>query len=255
MQYAIRAITNVVLKHPVTKEPVHYFETLKTSNIEFSGSTVFARGGFGDPKLIGFDSEREITIKFEDSLISKSSLAVITGSKFKKTSKPIHKKEVLIVEEDGTDKIIKLSQKPTALKSYNTFFYVTDNGSTIGEKLAATIATTGVTPKVKLTGSSLEIGDMVIADYYIDPSENGESLTVTSETFPGTYTLEADTFWRNENGDDIVAKYTIPKIKIKPNFTLTHGASGDPSVFGFEGDVLADKKSGNSMVIIELLEE
>ena len=34
--------------------------TLKTSGVETSGETVYARGGFGNPKLVGFSSNREV---------------------------------------------------------------------------------------------------------------------------------------------------------------------------------------------------
>ncbi|AYB37526.1 hypothetical protein [Brevibacillus laterosporus] len=254
MQYGVREICNVVLKDIVTKEPVAYFETLKTSTLEFSGSTVYATGGRGNPKRIGWDSDREISMKMEDGLISKETFAIATGTTFKATTRPIHKKEVLTVEEDGTDKIIKLTKKPTTTKGYNTFFFKTDDGSSMLEKLSGSVTTTGSTTKVKLTGS-IESGDMVIADYYIDAPTKSQSMDITSKTFPGTYLLEADTLWRNEDDEDFEAKYTIPKLKIKPNFTLTHGAAGDPSVFNFEAEVLADKKSGDGMVFIDLLEE
>ncbi|TPG68901.1 hypothetical protein EEL31_10410 [Brevibacillus laterosporus] len=255
MQYGIREICNVVLKDVVTKEPKAYFETLKTSTMEFGGSTVYATGGQGNVKRLGWDSDREITMKMEDGLISKETLAVATGTEFKTTTRSVHQKEVLSVEEEGADKIIKLTKKPTTVKGYSTFFFKTDDGSSIGEKLTGVVTTTGSNTKVKLTGTALEVGDKVIADYYIDAPTKSQSMDITSKTFPGTYTLEADTLWRNEDGVDIPAKYTIPKLKVKPNFTLTHGAAGDPSVFNFETEVLADKKTGDGMVFIDLLEE
>lgn len=61
--------------------------------MEVAGATVYARGGKGHPKLIGWDSEKDITMNMEDALISKESLGALTGSKFTAGTKPVHKKK------------------------------------------------------------------------------------------------------------------------------------------------------------------
>ncbi|WKL00803.1 hypothetical protein Q0F98_28255 [Paenibacillus amylolyticus] len=94
-RYGSREILDVVLKDVKTGEPVVYLESLTTSSMEFAGQTVYARGGKGHPKLIGWDSEKDVTMTMEDALISKESLAVLTGSKFVKGTKPVHKKRFL----------------------------------------------------------------------------------------------------------------------------------------------------------------
>lgn len=93
MRYGSREIMDVVLKDKKTGEPKVYLESLTTSTIELAGSTVYARGGKGHPKLIGWDSEKDITMNMEDALISKESLSILTGSKFKKLQKLYTKKK------------------------------------------------------------------------------------------------------------------------------------------------------------------
>ena len=46
----------------VTGKLVVSLPTLKTSGLEFTGETVYARGGYGNPKIIGFSSNREGTL-------------------------------------------------------------------------------------------------------------------------------------------------------------------------------------------------
>jgi hypothetical protein len=248
MRYGTREIMDVVLKDVVTKEPKVYLESLTTSSLEFAGSTVYARGGKGHPKLIGWDSEKDITMTMEDALISKESLAVLTGSKFAKAAKIVHKKEVIVVD---ADKKITLAKAPIA--SQKSFFYKSTDGTSMDEKLEITPASASNIIDLKDV-TSVAAGDQIIADYYYTAPNTTQSLTVNSNVFPGTYMLEGTTIWKNEAGQDVEALYTIPKLKIQPGFTIGMASSGDPQPFTFTADVLKDNKS-TSMVIIDLLEQ
>ncbi|NEW08220.1 hypothetical protein GK047_19655 [Paenibacillus sp. SYP-B3998] len=259
MQYGSREICNVVLKDIKTKEPVVYLESLTTADIDVKGTTVWAKGGRGAPKRIGWDSEKDITQKMESALITKEAFGVLAGSKFSATTKPVHKKEVLTVVDDATDKSVTLSAKPTATAGYLTFFYKTDDGSSIGEKLTATVTTTGTgaaaVTKAKFTGAPvLATGDIVIVDYYVDAPAKSQTISIDADKFPGTYMLEGETIWRNEAGHDVPALYTIPKLKISPNFVISMAMNGEPKPFHFEAAILKDSKS-QSMILIDLLEE
>lgn len=249
MRYGSREIMDVVLKDVTTGEPVVYLESLTTSTLEFAGSTVYARGGKGHPKLIGWDSEKDITMNMEDALISKESLAVLTGSKFNKASKVVHKKEV--VDVDAGMKV-KLAKVPLTTQKY--FFYKTSDGTSLDEKLNVTISATPVTEEIDLSSVGVQEGDRIIADYYYTAPISTQSMTITSDVFPGTYCLEGTTFWRNEDGKDVEAVYTIPKLKIQSNFSIGMASSGDPQPFAFTADVLKDRRS-TAMVVIDLLEE
>lgn len=254
MRYGSREICNVVLKDIVTKEPKAYLESLTTSSLDIAGVTVFARGGRGHAKLIGWDSEKDITMNMEDALISKASLEVLTGSKFAITTKPVHQKEVGTVATSGTDKVITLTKEPTDTVGYKQLFYKSTDGTTIGEKLTGTVTTaTGVTTVTFPATPALVDGDKVIADYYVDASANAQTLTIASDIFPGYYLLEGETLWRNENGVDVPAIYTIPKLKIQPNFSIAMASSGDPQPFTFTADVFKDTSS-TAMVILDVLE-
>ncbi|GJM68137.1 hypothetical protein HMSSN036_03530 [Paenibacillus macerans] len=250
MRYGSREIMDVVLKDVKTGEPVVYLESLTTSTLEFAGSAVYARGGKGHPRLIGWDSDKDITMKMEDALISKESLAVLTGSKFNKSAKVVHKKEVVEVSADSK---ITLSKIPLTNQKY--YFYKTSDETSLNEKLNVTITATPVTEEIDLSAvTGIKAGDKVIADYYYTAPASTQSMTIAADLFPGTYKLEGTTFWRNEDGKDIEALYTIPKLKIQPNFSIGMASSGDPQPFTFTADVLKDRKS-TAMVVIDLLEE
>lgn len=249
MRYGSREIMDVVLKDTKTGEPKVYLESLTTSSFELAGSTVYARGGKGHPKLIGWDSEKDVTLNMEDALITKESLGVLTGSKFEKAAKVLHKKEVVTVDED---KKIELTKTPLTTEKY--FLYKTSDGTSMDEKIEFQISATPTANQLDLSGvSNIEPKDKLIIDYYFMGASTTQSTTITSDMFPGTYRLEGTTFWRDEDGYDVEAMYTVPKLKVLPNFTIGMASTGDPQPFTFTCEALKDRES-TAMVIIDLLE-
>lgn len=118
--------------------------------------------------------------------------------------------------------IVTLS-KPVA-SGKPAFFFKTTDGTSIGEKLTGTASGA----EVVFTGTGVAAGDLIIADYYYESTASAKSMTISSDVFPGTYLLEGTTMWRTEQGYDVEALYTIPKLKILPGFTIGMASSGDP---------------------------
>lgn len=69
-RFGIREVANVVFRAKTKQklgnktfyrdEPVLYFDTLKTSSLEGAATTVYAQGGRGNPRLIGWDGEEKV---------------------------------------------------------------------------------------------------------------------------------------------------------------------------------------------------
>lgn len=86
----VREICEVVLKAKATmkvgnkmfykNEPVVYFDTLKTSSLEGAATSVYAMGGQGNARLIGWEGERTVTFTMEDALISPESFMILSGA-------------------------------------------------------------------------------------------------------------------------------------------------------------------------------
>lgn len=73
-----------------------------------------------------------------------------------------------------------------------------------------------------------------------DGSDN--EITISANTFPGTYWVEGTTFARDEiTGNDDVFTFIIYKAKVQSEITLTMEAEGDPTVFDMNLRVLRDK--------------
>ena len=59
-----------------------YLDTLKVSTLEQQASSTSARGGRGNPHLITWDFDKEITVNLEDALYSPASQSLMWGGKF-----------------------------------------------------------------------------------------------------------------------------------------------------------------------------
>lgn len=260
-RYGQREICNCVLKNITTGEPVLYLESLKVSSIEQGSTTVYARGGSGNPKILGWSSDKEITMKCEDSLISPESLAILAGTTVSSGDVSAHKKEYFIIgtTTGATVTGVTLSEIPvTGSVGADQFLYVASNSFSVGTPLTWTTAGTGTAcytftgTHIALGTSTITTGQYLLTDYYFTTT-GSKRIEIKSSNFAGYYKLEADTLWREEKtGTDFPALFTMPKIKLKDSFSLSMENTGDPKTFTFDMDVFAN--SDEQMVLIDIIE-
>ena len=90
MKFGVRECANMVFraKTPMNigkyafkaGQPVLYIDTATTSSVEQSTTTVYARGGRGNVKLIAWEGEKELTLTVEDALLSPISFSMLSGA-------------------------------------------------------------------------------------------------------------------------------------------------------------------------------
>lgn len=132
MKFGVRECCDVVFKAKAAQkvgkkvfykgEPVCYFDTLKTSTLEGSGSTVYATGGHGNARLMSWDGDRAVTFTMEDALISAEGIMILTGAGLIEAGdngQKIYQHITETVDANGIDTkttsgkmTIKLSKKP-----------------------------------------------------------------------------------------------------------------------------------------------
>lgn len=260
-RYGQREICNVVLKNITTNAPVLYLESLKVSSLDVGATRVHAKGSRGNARLVGWSSDKEPSFKCEDALISPESMAVLAGTTVVEDSVSAHKKEVFIIgtTTGATTTGVTIAEIPvTGTTGTDKFFYVASNAYSIGTALTWTVAGTG-TACFTFTGTHIALGtstvingDYLITDYYWTATGT-KRIKITSDQFAGYYKLEAETLWRDENGSDYPALFTIPKLQLKDSFNLSMEATGDPKTFTFDFDVYKSA-SNTDMVLIDILE-
>ena len=81
-----------------------------------------------------------------------------------------------------------------------------------------------------------DFNETVKLDFYVLMDSEATEITIGPDDFGGYFYVEADTLYRNQDGKDMAATLTFPKVKIQSGFTLTMAANGDPSTFDFVMD-------------------
>ena len=271
MKFGVREIANVVFraKSNVTignrefhaGQPVLYIDTAKTSTIEGAATTVYATGGRGNSRLIAWEGEKTLTFTVEDALISPIGLSVLTGAgliKDRTSGKDthVHMTSVAMISEGqvaNLDEIIGTNGK--ICTEAPVFVMAMEKGSLTGELFANEPSEKAI----KVTGAA--DGTEVMLDFYVlKPTANVSEIQIDAENFAGYYYVEADTlFRRQDDGVDMPANITLPKVKIQSNFTFSMASSGDPSTFTFTMDAMPgytyfDKKK-QVLCVIQILED
>ena len=276
MKFGSREVANVVFraKNKMTlgsrtfykDEPVLYFDSLKTSGLEGASTTVYAQGGWSNPRLIGWDGDKTLTLTMEDALISPEGLAILTSanmleaSSVKKICVHMTSQVKAVVGEDRKVSITlpKVNDKPvdicwnkargkatgTGTGYVSTYseadifcMKVDENGDIIGDICVPNDVKKDTDVVINCdVNDGIKDGDIVLVDYYVE-KQNGYQFEIAADSFSGNFYIEGETLYRRESdGMDMPAEFIIPNGKVQSNFNIAMSNSGDPSTFTFTVD-------------------
>ena len=252
-------------------QPVFVIDTATTSNMEQATTTVYAQGGQGYNRLIAWEGEKTLTFTVTDALMSPLGLKVLTGAGFAKetATKHVHVTYDVAATVGSTNKSAtgKIDHDMLAtelgIPSGDDIYICTDAGiKTYATVLDNNGAIKDWVNSIALTGASgeelkLQKGNTVTftadltncvdtykendvltlkLDFYVAMTSGATEITIAPGDFGGYFYVEADTLYRNQDGKDMSATLTFPKVKIQSGFTITMAANGDPSTFDFVMD-------------------
>lgn len=279
MKFGSREVANVVFraKNKMTlgsrtfykDEPVLYFDTLKTSGLEGASTSVYAQGGWGNPRLIAWEGDKTLTLTMQDALLSPEGLAILSGADLIEAADgaPIYVHQTSQVEVKTANTIVlpkgvipcwnggrKTGEDTSATDKYvfhkeaDIFCMKLDaDGEIVGEPcVPAKVTVAGENAEAVATilchadGENvtvdLPVGSVVLVDYYV-AKKAGFQAEITADKFAGNFYIEGETLFRREaDGVDMPAEMVIPNGKVQSNFNLTFSNSGDPAVFDFTID-------------------
>lgn len=235
-RYGIKEVADVTFYHinKITNEPdypVLVLDSLKVTSIEQTAETTEARGGKGNAKLIVWDFGKEITVNIEDALFSPKSLSIMFSDSrvledTDATEKGYIKKSARVVAtNDGATPTLKLDGKQIEVTEITELkWYIAEEG------------------KVELTEvtetTTFKKGRTYIATWK-HPVAAKSIITITPDSFPGTYYVTGDTMIRSERtGEDEYFQFVIAKAKMQAEQTISMEAEGDPSTFNMSLQVL-----------------
>lgn len=229
-RWAIRDAGIATFYDLTTKKPVVTLRTLKTTGLETTGETVYARGGFGNPKLVGFSSNRESKLTLQDAIFDNKALAMLTGNNLVEGAAEIAKVEQLTVNTNA----VTVAATP---KGTVHVYKVLEDG-TLGEEIVGASAS-GKT--VTVTADD----DTLVAVYYTTTTgATSKQLKVTSDAFGKTFRVVLDCLVRDElTKADYAAQIEIPNAKFEDNFNFSLAVDGDPAVLDLNMEVLKSATS------------
>lgn len=262
--------------------PVLYLDTLKVSSIEQTAETVEARGGKGNPALVSWDFGKEITVNIEDALFSPKSLAIMLGNGKATAPAPTRIKRTGVVRTSGTklanDYIVTDVLDSTTNGAVRTKLYIGSesvapagmvklNGQIkyaasaasdaeksvvyheAGSSLATLSADSDLVALYTTGNSAIVSGEKLMFTYWL--AATATKITVSGDTFPGTYYVTGDTYARSDvSGKDQFFQFIIHKAKMQSENTITLEAEGDPSTFNMSLKVLRDE-DGTMMDLVQ----
>lgn len=293
-KYGIKEVANVYFEALETDEKagvykgdiVLFLDTLKVSTIETTAENTAAQGGWGNPKLVQWDYGKEINITLEDALMSLESLRFMLGGAIKRTvstTEPIivrHTEEVVLGTDGAmpkvTDHLTGIEMHPTATyghpirlinltKGTRTQLEPAANAESPNNKIEIGKGSklTFKNPKMIDGENSTEkgtVGDHVrifweeVLKGAESETESAVEVTISPDTFPGTYKVVGDTFMRSEKtGKDEPFQFIINKAKVQSNVTLTLQAEGDPTTFEMTLNVLRSTNDDGQNEMMKLV--
>lgn len=280
-QYGVREVANVyfealdddIAAGVYKGDIVLFLDTLKVSTIETSAQNAAAQGGWGNPRLVQWDYGKEINVTLEDALLSLESLRFMLGGAIKHPSTTdsvlVHRTAQVEVKTAGVipkPVVGGVTLTPTATTKYpirliNLSTGVRTQLVKTGDA-AVTIDGTSVVkfknPAAGVTEAQPAVGDQ-IRIFWVEEVTNAESdaaieVTISPDTFPGTYKIVGDTLIRKQaTGRDEPFQFVINKAKVQSSVTITLQADGDPSTFEMQLNVLRSTNEDGNPEMMKLV--
>lgn len=291
-KYGIKEVANVYFealeddpKSNVYKgDIVLFLDTLKVSTIETTAESTDATGGWGNPKLITWDYGKEITLTLEDALISLESLRFMMGGAIHRGSSEgdqvtVHHSEEVVCGANGvvpkpkdhitgaeytvaasTTSPVRLINLTTGVRTQLTSGTI-DGDSVINFVNEAMLGTTTDEQTEETTAVSVatKAGDRLRifwTETFKQASDEDKAVevTISPDTFPGTYRVVGDTFMRSQaTGKDEAFQFVIGKAKVLSEVTITLEAEGDPSTFEMTLNVLRSDNERGEKEMMKLI--
>jgi hypothetical protein len=235
-----------------TGKPIVSLATLKTSGVETSGDTVYAMGGRGNSKIVGFSSNRAARLNLEDAIFDNEALAMLTGNAITTGAQDvlINKEEVTITSNAGT---LGFTPKTAgALKG----LYEKNADGTLGTEI--TYSATPATGEYSVSGKNISFyasdyadNTVVYAYYEVTTDATAKLIKVTSDAFGGSFKVVLDCLIRDEfTKEDYAGQIIVPNAKFEDNFSFDFAAEGDPAVLTLPLEVLKSPTSTDMWQLI-----
>lgn len=236
-RYAIRDVATASFYSLVSPyNAIVTLNTLKTSGVQTKSTTVYARGGSGNAKIVGFSSDKESTITLQDAIFDNLLIAQLTGNAI--TAGVTTVDQIYV----GTTPAGLTLTVPNKIKSI-TSVYILDTDGVTNKTLLTVDSAASAGTKYSISGQVLTFADTAGTSYRIyykaDTDATAKTIKVTSDAFGGSFKLVLDCLVRDEaTKADFEAQLVVFNGKVEDDWSMEFKADSDPSVLDLKVEVL-----------------
>lgn len=247
MKFGSREVANVVFraKNKMTlgsrtfykDEPVLYFDSLKTSGLEGAATSVYAQGGWGNPRLIAWEGDKTLTLTMQDALLSPEGLAILSGADLieAKDGEPIYVHQTSQVEVKTANTIVL---PKGIIPCWNGGPVLDEQGKV---KYPVTYKDTSSTGKYIFH----QAADIFCMKLDANGEIAGEPCVPASVTVDGEGAEAVTTIKCHADGKNVTAELSVGSVVLVDYYV----AKKD----GFQAEITADKFAGNFYIEGETL--
>lgn len=234
-QYGFKDVLDVIFYEIGTRKPKYFFDTLKTSGLEVTNETVYAKGGRGNAKLIAWDLSKEGKMTIEDAVFTPATLELVSGLIPKEGTHTMSTREKHVVDNAGK---IKLKHTPSINIGDMWIYEESDDLKEEIKKDGVNLA------DASLTVGANYAGKYVIVYYDYDSTDKAITNVIDAKHFAGTYRMVGRTVVKNRmTGLEEACQVEIPRLKFSSSVQIGFAAEGDPATFNFECEILKDTET------------
>lgn len=229
---------------------------LKDSNLSMTGELVYATGGDGNPKLVGFGHSKAAMLTTNNALVDFGVAGAILGSDYivGVNTNYVYTDVVTVTTNAGVTEFTALGSVGAEIG----FAYVQNADGTLGKKLeqagtasAGKFAYAVGTKALTFFAGDVPTGSKVIVFYNATTSATTRTLLDKSNVFSKEVKVVADGIMKDPcTGTEYGAQVIFHKAQTSNNMELALSADGDPVVMNAEFEALLACNSNDLVEII-----
>lgn len=221
---ANREVADLVLLTYSDKKAYLNIDFANVTTTELTAERVFAKGGQGAPKRVGFDGERAGTLQVSTQIMPVKLFGLMSGADIATACDSL-KREELTAAEGGS---ITLGATPKE-GTVQVFLASDDAGA---EVEAAVVSGTSVT--------GLTAGTNYIVYYFTARAAGVQAVKFNADTFPKAFEIHGSMPFKTENDEIVECELVYYKAQPQASFSLAFQNTGDPTQIDLTFDLFAN---------------
>lgn len=206
--------------------------------------------GDGNPKLVGFSSNKEVKVNLSSAIFDNRAMALLSGNDIVTAAETVYQREVITVASSAAT-LTKGTPKDGSLVG---LYLLGADGveSTEYTKVAATPSATQYTLSTKTLGFNVAVtnGTQFVAYFIADTADTTQTITISSDKFPASFKLVLEVLVTDFYSKALYpAQITIPSCKMEDNWQLSFKPDGDPEPMSLPIEVLKPANSNDMFTL------